>query len=220
MYSMEITVNNTCVCQSLSHVRLFKTPWTITRQAPLSMGFSKQDCWSGLPFHSPGDLPNPGIKPRSLKLQADSLPSEPPKKPIVNNTVLHIGNMLRRQILKVIITGKYLLCMMTDVNQTYYGDHFAIYATIKSLHCISETDIMLYVYYISVEKKLHLLPIMHWIKVPCPSIIQPLPPSSISSQCTLPQTPTIIKFTRFQLHEMLLIPLFLCSCLFPEPSSP
>ena len=49
------------------------TPWTITRQAPLSLGFSRQEYWSGLPFPSPGDLPTPGIEPRSPALQADSL---------------------------------------------------------------------------------------------------------------------------------------------------
>ena len=53
----------------------------IAYQAPLSMGFSRQEYWRGLPFPSPGDLLDPGIKPRSLALQADSLPSEPPEKP-------------------------------------------------------------------------------------------------------------------------------------------
>ena len=51
--------------KSLSHIWLFVTPWTIAYQAPLSMEFSRQECWSGLPFPSPGDLPNPGIEPRS-----------------------------------------------------------------------------------------------------------------------------------------------------------
>ena len=57
-----------------------ETPWTRAHQAPLSMGFSRQEYWSGLPLHSPGDIPDPGIKPRSPKLQADSLPSELPGK--------------------------------------------------------------------------------------------------------------------------------------------
>ena len=71
-----------CVCvKSLSRVRLFATPWTVARQAPLSMGFSRQGYWSGLPFPSPGDLPNPGIEPGSPALQADALSSEPPGKP-------------------------------------------------------------------------------------------------------------------------------------------
>ena len=54
------------------------TPWTVAHQAPLSMGFSRKEYWSGLPFPSPGDLPDPGIKPRSPSLQADSLPFELP----------------------------------------------------------------------------------------------------------------------------------------------
>ena len=66
--------------KSFSRVCLFATPWTIAYQAPLSMGFSRQEYWSGLPFPSPGDLPDPGIKPRSPALQADTLPSEPPGK--------------------------------------------------------------------------------------------------------------------------------------------
>ena len=65
----------------LSHVRLFVTPWTVAHQALLSMGFSRQEYWSGLPFPSPEDLPNPGIKPGSPALQADALTSEPPGKP-------------------------------------------------------------------------------------------------------------------------------------------
>ena len=60
--------------------QLFRTPWTVAYQAPPSMGFSRQDCWSRLPFPSPGDLPNPGIKPGSPTLQADALPSEPPSR--------------------------------------------------------------------------------------------------------------------------------------------
>ena len=64
------------VVWTLSRAQLFETPWTVTCQAPLSMGFSRQEYWSGLPFPSPGDLPNPGIEPRSPALQADSLPTE------------------------------------------------------------------------------------------------------------------------------------------------
>ena len=67
--------------KSLSHVLLFATPWTAAHQAPPSMGFSRQEYWSGLPFLSPGDLPNPGIEPGSLALQADALTSESPGKP-------------------------------------------------------------------------------------------------------------------------------------------
>ena len=67
--------------KSLSRVRLFATPWTVARQAPLSMEFSRKEYWSGLPFPSPEDLPNLGIEPQSPALQADALSSEPPGKP-------------------------------------------------------------------------------------------------------------------------------------------
>ena len=63
--------------KSLSRVQFFATPWTVTHQAPLSVGFSRQEYWSGLPFPSPGDLPDPGIEPWSPTLQGDTLPSEP-----------------------------------------------------------------------------------------------------------------------------------------------
>ena len=67
--------------KSLSRVQFFAAPWTTAYQIPLSMGFSRQECWSGLPFPSPGDLPDPKIEPGSPTLQADALPSEPPGKP-------------------------------------------------------------------------------------------------------------------------------------------
>ena len=65
----------------LSCVRLFATSWTEAGQAPLSMGFSRQEHWSGLPFPSPRDLPDLGMELGSPALQADSLPSEPPGSP-------------------------------------------------------------------------------------------------------------------------------------------
>ena len=67
--------------KSLSRVRLSATLWTVAYQPPPSMGFSRQEYWSGLPFPSPGDLPDPGNEPRSPTLQADALPSELPGKP-------------------------------------------------------------------------------------------------------------------------------------------
>ena len=65
--------------KSFSRVQLFATPWTVAYQAPLSMGFSRQEYWSRLPFPSSEDLPDPGIEPGSPALQADTLPSEPPE---------------------------------------------------------------------------------------------------------------------------------------------
>ena len=78
--------------KSLSRVRPFATPRTVAYQAP-SMGFSRQECWSGLPFPSPEDHPDPGIEPVSPALQADALPSEPPRKSlhlVLMNHVMHL----------------------------------------------------------------------------------------------------------------------------------
>ena len=66
--------------KSLSHVRLFATQWPVAYQASPSMGFSRQESWSGLPFPSPGDLPDPGIEPGSATLEADALSSGAPRE--------------------------------------------------------------------------------------------------------------------------------------------
>ena len=73
----------TCVhvCVLISRVQLFETPWTVAQQAPMSMGFPKQEYWSGLPFTSPVDLPDPRIKPSFPVSWADSLMSETPRNP-------------------------------------------------------------------------------------------------------------------------------------------
>ena len=77
------------VCaQLLSPVRLFVTPWTVAHQAPLSMGFPRQEYWSGMPFSFSRDLPDPGRQPTLPALQADSLPNGPlgkPSLPVVNS---------------------------------------------------------------------------------------------------------------------------------------
>ena len=80
--------NSVCVCgTSLQPCLTRGTLWTVARQAPLSMGFSRQEYWSGLPFPSSGDLPDPGIKPGAPTLQADALTSEPPGKPNSFSTI-------------------------------------------------------------------------------------------------------------------------------------
>ena len=71
----------TCMLSCFSRLRLFSTLWTVAHQAPLSMGFFRQDYWSGLPCPPPGDLLDPGIEPGSPALQADSLPTETPGNP-------------------------------------------------------------------------------------------------------------------------------------------
>ena len=79
------------MCYLLSCVYFFGTPWTLARQAPLSMGFSRQEYWSGLPFPSPGDLPDPGIKTPSFPSPAlvCSLLSKPPGKPSTHMFILN-----------------------------------------------------------------------------------------------------------------------------------
>ena len=80
----------TWVLSCFSHVQLFATLWTVVQQAPLSMGFSMQEYWSGLPFPSSGYFSNPGIEAGSPALQADSLPSEPPEKSIITVNVVYL----------------------------------------------------------------------------------------------------------------------------------
>ena len=81
----------------LSRVQLFATPWTVAYQAPQSMEFSRQDYWSGLPFPSPADLPNPGIEPGSPARQA--LPSEPPGRSMTLKIVSHYVVYLKHIVL-------------------------------------------------------------------------------------------------------------------------
>ena len=81
-YKSEVLFFNLSNCVSHSVVSDFVTSWTVACQAPPSMGFSRQEYPSGLPFPPPGDLSDPGIKPKSPALQADSLLSEPAGKPI------------------------------------------------------------------------------------------------------------------------------------------
>ena len=72
----------------LSDVQFFVTPWTVARQAPLSTEFSRQEYWNGLPFSSPGDLPDSGIRPVSPALAGGFFTTEPPEKPMAFNLYL------------------------------------------------------------------------------------------------------------------------------------
>ena len=76
-----------------SHVQLFAIPWTVACLTPLFMEFSREEYWSGLPFPSPGDLPDPGIEPRSPELQAVFLSTEPQRKPAFYNIDLLITHL-------------------------------------------------------------------------------------------------------------------------------
>ena len=97
--------------RSLSHVQLFGTPWTVACQAPLSMGFSRQEYWSVLPFPSPGDLPDPGIEPRSLALEADALTSEPPGKAFDCVDDKNCGKFFKRWVYQTTWPASWDICM-------------------------------------------------------------------------------------------------------------
>ena len=90
IYFMLISHIHKVKVKSISRVHLFVTPWTIAYQVPLPLGFSRQEYWIGLPFPSPADLPNPGIKLGFPALQTDALPSEPPGKPRLQASHIHM----------------------------------------------------------------------------------------------------------------------------------
>ena len=92
------------------------TPWTLACRAPLSMEFSRQEYWSGLPFPSPGDLPDPGIKPRSPVLQADSLPTELGRKPGTSGCVIKLATNSVQCLIKY---GDPLFYITNETNHSY-----------------------------------------------------------------------------------------------------
>ena len=93
-------------------------PWTVAHQAPLFLEFSRQEYWSGFPFPSPADLPNPGIKPGYPALQANSLPSEPPGKPSVIKLRIALSNpditSFGRNNIIFMSLGTYVICPDCD----------------------------------------------------------------------------------------------------------
>ena len=112
--------------KSLSHVWFFATPWTVTYQGPLSLGFCRQECWNGLPFPSPGYLPNPRIKPESPALWADALPSEPPGKPKLLQII--IKSTFTKHLLNANHCFRYLTCFNSFKRQCY--------DTVSVIYCV------------------------------------------------------------------------------------
>ena len=106
-----------CVCV-LSHVWFFATLWTVAHQTALFMGFSRQEYWSGLPFPSPGDLPQPGIKPMSPTLASEFFTIEPPEKPLAHSCVFgtDMGNW-------------YMPLANNNINQFFKSPNFSLPAT-------------------------------------------------------------------------------------------
>ena len=108
--------------QSFSCIQLFATPWTVVHQVPLSVGLSRQEYWSGLPCPPPGYLFNPGIKPRSPALQADSLLFEPPVKP--KNTGMSSLSLLQGIFLTQDLNQGLLHCRQILHLLNYQGRQF------------------------------------------------------------------------------------------------
>ena len=110
--------------KSLSRVRLFATPWTVAHQAPLAMGFSRQQYWSGLPFPSPEDLPDPGIESRSAALQAEALTSEPPGKLYAEYIMRNAGMKETQAVIKI---------AWRNINNLTYADDTILMAEINNI---------------------------------------------------------------------------------------
>ena len=102
--------------KSLSHIRLFVTPWTVACQTPLSMGSPGKNTGVGLPFPSPGDLVDSGIEPRSPAMQVDSLPFEPPRNPYLN--FIGLSTPCLQTVFLVCV--QYIVLISTSVNHRFY----------------------------------------------------------------------------------------------------
>ena len=112
------------------------TLWTVACQAPLSMGLIRQGYWTGLPCPPPGDLPNPGVKPRSPTLQADSLPIEPPGKP--RNTGVSSLSLLQGIFPTQESTQGLLHCRRILYQLSYWGSHLLSKFSILKWQTISK----------------------------------------------------------------------------------
>ena len=117
-----LTMALNCAVLNRSVMSDFATPRTVAPQASLSVGFSRQEYWSGLPCPPSGHLLNPGIKPRSLALQADSLPSEPLRKP--KNTAVGGPSFLQGNFMTQEVNRDLLHCMQFLYQLNYQGIPF------------------------------------------------------------------------------------------------
>ena len=104
----------------LSRAQFFVTPWTVAHQVPQSMEFSRQEYWSGLPFPSPGDLPDPRIELGPPALQADALPSEPPGRDAFNSKCTYSSIILQTSQINRSIVG----CYRVEILSSLLTSHF------------------------------------------------------------------------------------------------
>ena len=99
-------MTNLCLLSCFSCVQLFANLWTVAHQAPFSMGFSRQEYWSGLPFPSPGDLPHPGTEPMSLVLASGFFTAEPPEKAKYSVPLWYCWGMVIRHVCLYLINNR------------------------------------------------------------------------------------------------------------------
>ena len=124
--------------KSLSRVQLFATPWTVAHQAPLSMGFPRQEYWSGVPLPSPGDLPNPGIEHRSPALRADASPFEPPGK------TTHVCILSRFSCVRLFVTpwtAAHQAPLSTEFSRQEYWSAMPFPSPTRSIQALKYWDI-------------------------------------------------------------------------------
>ena len=117
----------------LSHVHLFMTPWTVAHQAPLSMWISRQEYWSGLPFPSPGDLPDPGIEPESLvspALAGGFFTTEPPGKPPLSEGLCSNIWVKIFLFLTCLSTSKEILSVLAKVSRKQSNLSWMLHSTV------------------------------------------------------------------------------------------
>ena len=120
----------------------FPTPWTVAYQVPPSMGFSRQEYWSGLPFLSPRHLPDPGIEPRSPALQADALTSEPPGKPFVLTDETIFTYCGHPKSAAYIVTYP-LCCTFYGFGQGYCNLYLSLWYHTEYFHCLKFLCVLL-----------------------------------------------------------------------------
>ena len=135
-----------------SHVRLFVTPWAVACQAPLSMRFSRQEYWSGLPLPPPGALPDPAMEPRSSAVQVDSFPSEPPGRPVLYVAVcMSLRFFVSLRYRRLLPRCAHQAVLSVSISSLEIGSSVLFFLDSKNVHilfdtCFSLSDLLYSVY--------------------------------------------------------------------------